>query len=128
MGFAWQDGAFWSYEQLSERLDATEAMSIDLVFCTRYLALPLVAGCGIATIALRFSSGVEAGAFKGEELRVDAALEREAGNVKASTLHGGRAVSAMENTMGADAKPGVASLATSSMKQPSAGQAPRRLI
>ena len=80
-------------------------------------------------IALRFSGGVEAGAHKGEELRVDATLEQEAANIKATTLHGGRAASAMQSTLGgSEAKPGIASLATSSMKQPSAGEAPKRLI
>ena len=130
MGFPWQDGAFWSYERLCERLDARTTTSIDLVFCSRYLALPLVTGCGIAVIALRFSGGVDAGAYRGEQLRVDPALEKEAGNIKPSTLHGGRAASAMRNAMMKDAiaRPGVASLSTSSVKQPSAGTAPKRLI
>lgn len=94
-------------------------------FYLRYLLLPLTCIIGLALIALRFSAGVEAAIIR-IDYRLDPALEREAANIKASSLHGsGRSTAALGGTMaGAPAAPP----APPSAMQVSPGVAPRRII
>lgn len=127
----WLDGGFWSYANLTERIDGGIAAG-RAVFFAQYLLLPAVCLVGIAVAGMRFSAGVELGLIRKEMLRLDPALEREAANVKPGSLHAGRTAAAMKQAVGASQPARDASTAklpaTPSIKQPSPGEAPRRLI
>jgi len=127
----WLDGSFWSYANLTERIDGGIAAS-RAVFFAQYLLLPAVCLVGIAVAGLRFSAGVELGLIRKEMLRLDPALEREAANIKPGSLHAGRMAAAMQQAVGASqpasAGPAAKLPATPSIRQSSPGEAPRRLI
>ena len=127
IGMPWQHGALWSYDALTSHLDtAGHTPPTDLVFYARYLLLPATCLAGVALVGTRFSAGVRAGLLVKEDLRLDPALEREAANVKPGSHHGGRAATAMRQTVtGRAEKPEPTGPAVS---RTSAGEAPRRLI
>jgi hypothetical protein len=141
VGLPWREGALWSYDAMTAAVDARRAegaapaMEDDAVFHARFLILPLACLAGIAFVSMRFHVGVEAGLFVKEDLRLDRQLEQEAGNVKAGSLIGGRASSAMRTTMasGSPLPPAPKIEAppapkTSTVRQLTPGEAPRRLI
>jgi hypothetical protein len=105
IGMPWEGGGLWSYESLVDDLDRNRRaggvaiFGRDLMFFARYLLLPVACSAGITLVATRFATGVAAGAVRKEDLRLDAALEGEAGNVKITTLHGGRAANAMPQSV-----------------------------
>jgi hypothetical protein len=127
----WRDGGFWSYAHLTAQLDAG-ASTKAVIFLAQYLLLPAACLLGIALVGNRFSAGVELGLMRKEMLRLDPALEQEAGNIKPSSLHGGRTAGAMRQAEQAGASEvaaaGSREQRSPSITQPSAGEAPKRLI
>ncbi|MBT8484072.1 MAG: hypothetical protein HKO59_02570 [Phycisphaerales bacterium] len=132
---AWDEGAMWSYAALVARVDAADsdiALGFtgglhELVFIARFLFLPIA--CVVAAIlcGLRFVSGVKAALLQREDLGLDRVLEREAANIKASSLHGGRGAAAMSRLVDPpparpDEKP------RASAKTPPQPAPPQRLI
>jgi hypothetical protein len=86
--------------------------------------LPLACLVGVTMIGLKFSTGVYAGIIPKERMRLDPVLEKEAANIKAASLHAGRAGAAMKAAGVAAAEPAVAAAAPGTT-----GEAPpRRLI
>jgi hypothetical protein len=95
-------------------------------FYLRYLLLPFTCIIGLALLALRFSAGVEAAIVR-TDYRLDPVLEREAANIKASSLHGsGRNNAALGGTITATTSAPAG--APPSATQVSPGVAPRRII
>lgn len=127
----WLDGGFWSYSHLTEQLDGAVETGRIVLFA-QYLLLPFVCLLGIAIAGLRFSAGVELGLMRKEMLRLDPALEREAANIKPASLHAGRTAAAMRQAVGSGSQAGSGQPAprpaTGSIRQPSPGEAPKRLI
>ncbi len=139
LGLPWQDGGLWSYATLTGQVDAAEgAGAMNMVFIAKYLLLPAACIVGISLVGMRFSSGVAAGLARKENLTLDPMLEREAGNIKPSSLHGGRAAAAMQQAVGE--KPQASHVpptgnplpgqppAAPSIGQPAREQPPKRLI
>ena len=54
---------------------------------------------GIGIVCGRFSAGVEAGVMMRENLALDPVLEREAANIKATSLYGSRTAGALQRTV-----------------------------
>ena len=102
IGLPWTEGALWSYASMIAVIDPGVSMQGlgEQMFVLRFLLLPLACVAGIALAAVRFGSGVEESLVPPEDLALDSLLETEAGNIKVSSLHGGRAASAM-NAVGA---------------------------
>jgi hypothetical protein len=114
--------------------DATTAASAAMergtvMFYLRHLLLPITCIIGLACIGMRFSAGVEAAIIR-SDYRLDPMLEREAANIKASSLHGGgRSAAALGGAMGGPAGATAAGPSPSqSATQVSPGIAPRRII
>jgi hypothetical protein len=127
VGLPWAGGAFWTYDGLCAFLDHSDTINgYRAPFFGRYLLLPAVCGLGLAITLVRFGAGVEAGLIGKENLHLDPALEQEAGQVKAGSLHGGRAATAMRQVVMAP-KP-TETEDPPSVRQLSAGQRPKRLI
>ena len=99
MGLPWTDGGLWSYQNLVNQVDHADgegqSLAVSFVPIARHLLLPLVCITGLALVGLRFSDGVRMGLIRKEVLTLDPALEREAGNIRLSSLHGGRGAAAM---------------------------------
>jgi hypothetical protein len=135
IGFPWTQGALTNYTSMTQHVDwqcagAAEAMNA-ATFYARFALLPLVCVAGVAMTGLRFASGVNAGIIPKENLRLDPVLEKEAANMKASSLHGGRAGAALRAAgMNANASSGGNGERRPAMAGAgaSAGEAPRRLI
>ncbi|MDY7107457.1 MAG: hypothetical protein SYC29_02365 [Planctomycetota bacterium] len=127
----WREGGLWSYAHLTAQIDAGVSTNA-VVFLAQYLLLPGACLLGIAIVGLRFGAGVELGLMRKEMLRLDPALEQEAGNIRPSSLHGGRTAGAMRRAV--KSGPPTASGQASSedddapIGQPSPGKPPRRLI
>lgn len=126
LGLPWQEGALASYGQMTQQVDLLIGDSLDNwgtpTFYCRFAVLPLACVVGVTMIGLKFATGVHAGIIQKESMRLDPALEREAANVKPSSLHGGRATAAMNMLASADRQPVAAAAA------PSGEAPPRRLI
>jgi len=99
--------------------------SVGMTFYARFGLLPLACLIGAAMIGLRFCAGVESALPKKEDMRLDPTLEREAGNIKPTSLHGARTGGAFQ---AAPPPTGAASPHPAGMSQLSAGVAPKRLI
>jgi len=141
LGMAQSGGAFWSYEQVTARIDAAGEPSLEeihgdsqMVAIARHLLLPLAAVCAIAMVGLRFDAGVESGLMRKEDLTLDPTLESEAGNIKPGSLHAGRTAAAMQ-ALGSGVPFAVGSKAVAapadgppSIRQVSPGSAPKRMI
>jgi len=132
----WQHGGLTNYDHMIGMVDQvnvptdqqasqTEPAMSSLVFFSRLGLLPAACIVGITLVGLRFCSGIEAGIAR-EDMRLDPALEREAGNISPSSLHAGRSSSALGQTLRS-------TQSTSEQKMPSAsavsaGETPKRLI
>jgi hypothetical protein len=138
LGLPWRDGALWSYDALTAHVDMLDnvvekdKVQASIMFYARYLLLPLASVVGILLVGTRFSAGVEMGLEVAENLRLDPQLEQEAGNVQPGSLHGGRTAAAMRQI--SDSMPGGGDggydqrTGGPSVRQPSPGDAPKRLI
>jgi hypothetical protein len=118
------------------------------MFYARFALLPLACLFGVGMIGFRFSLGVTSGIIAKEDTRLDPLLEREAANMKATSLIGGRTAAALRNVAPSPAAPVVAPLNAPPLPAPSAtvvtaagtgeikpgmlqavaGEAPKRLI
>ncbi|MHC5022754.1 MAG: hypothetical protein ACYTGG_02420 [Planctomycetota bacterium] len=133
----WRDGAFYDYTTLMSKLDAQDHGEVlGFSFFARHLLLP--GACIIGTILLtwRFNAGIEPVIERREWL--DPELEREAGNIKITSLHGGRAAGAFQKSVQEDDdEADEARMAAAAAAQPasiptaramSPGVAPKRII
>jgi hypothetical protein len=136
VGLPWKEGALTTYHTMTQQVDFTQVQSADAwggpTFYARFAFMPLACIAGIAMVGLRFSSGVNAGIIPKENFRLDPALEKEAANIKPTSLHGGRAAAAMRVANAANStaerKPVMAAAGVAATSTTSAGEAPRRLI
>ncbi|MHC5113986.1 MAG: hypothetical protein ACYTGP_06110 [Planctomycetota bacterium] len=132
IGLPWDDGALWEYSALCAAVDGVGgapgvldgATSGKLTFFAQFLLLPIVCIASLLLTATMFSSGVEAGLMRREALGLDETLELEAGNVKPSSLHGGRAAAALAHSASVSQSSG----SHATVKQLSPGSEPKRLI
>jgi len=130
LGMPWQEGALLSYSQMTQQVDLVIGESLDAwgtpTFYCRFAVLPLACLVGITMIGMKFSTGVHAGIIQKEKMRLDPVLEKEAANIKAASLHAGRAGAAMKAAgVAAAAEPVVAApVAAAAGNEPP----PRRLI
>ncbi len=117
------EGLFLPYSSLATAADGFASGEMGaIVFFARHLLLPLVALMTVVLCAMRFRDGVENGMFSREIAEADAALEREASNVSATSLRGaGRAASALGRVARDDDD-------LPSATKVSPGEMPRRLI
>lgn len=130
VGLPWRDGALFTYDTLISQIETATTKGVpdfSMTFYARFAMLPLACVIGAGMIGLRFCAGIEAALPKKEDMRLDPALEREAGNITPTSLHGGRTASALR---AAAAAPTVTAAAAhpAGMTVPSAGVAPKRLI
>jgi hypothetical protein len=128
VGLPWNEGALASYSYMTGEVDrvmteGSESWGNASFYC-RFALLPLACVVGVTMIGLRFGAGVHAGIMPKEDMRLDPVLEKEAGNIKASSLHAGRAGAALRAASAAIAekKP------IPAINQVTAGDAPKRLI
>lgn len=133
LGLPWHDGALMPYEHMTRQVDLVMGAGMNswggLTFYARFAVLPLACLVGVIMVGLRFSFGVSAGILPKEDMRLDPALEREAGNITPGSLHAGRAGAALKAASAAtvaERKPVAASSASAT--QLSVGDAPKRLI
>jgi hypothetical protein len=123
----WRQGAITSYDLMIEHVEAMGGIEAegDVVFYARFLLLPGACLIGTVLVALRFGAGVEAALLPRESFRLDPVLEREAANVKPTSLMGGRAAGALAGVLNnAKTEPKPMPAAT----QVAAGELPKRLI
>lgn len=141
LGLPWEQGALTTYAMMTQQVDLSLAGSQEAwgsaTFYARFALLPLVCVCGLAMIGLRFCVGVGSGIIPKESLRLDPVLEKEAANIKVSSLHGGRAAGALraagvnaapERKPMATAAPATAGAGNGVAVATSASEAPKRLI
>lgn len=137
----WEGGALGSYGQMMTAVDQMEGRSApvtaegaaqaaqpsSLVFYGRFLLLPATCIVGLAMVGLRFCTGVEAAVLQRESMKLDPALEREAANIKPSSLHsGGRSASILSRTVTSSPSASPSSGSGSSYSPPSEEPAHRR--
>lgn len=145
VGLPWNHGGLVPYEYMTPQVDVQMVPGKwgSPIFHARFMLLPLACVFGVGMIGFRFSLGVVSGIIPREDMRLDPALEREAGNLKVTSLIGGRTSAALRNVspvapLTAPAAPivpavtavttGGASEIKPGMLQANAGDAPRRLI
>jgi hypothetical protein len=141
LGLPWEYGGLVPYEHMTQHVDVqmVEGQWGSMTFHARFALLPLACLAGIGLVGLRFSNGVVAGIIPKEDLRIDPTLEREAGNIKVSSLHGGRSAAALRTVapppVVAPHVPAVTAVTANGasevkpgMLQAVAGEAPKRLI
>lgn len=135
----WREGALWSYNYMTHHVDAniTDTGWGSGTFYARFAAMPLACIVGLGIVGFQFSAGVETGIVR-EDHRLDPMLEREAANIRPTSLHGGRtaaAIRAMGGSSSAAPAPRVASSVTPvgsapepAIGQPAPGEGLKRLI
>ena len=129
IGLPWPDGALTSYATLTTALDQPESAATPLPAYIQFLLLPLTAIVGVLIVAVRFTSGVEASLPSRESMRLDPNLEREASNMSPTSLHGGRAGSVLQSTLGQfDGKLDDQAENGPTAREVSRGETPKRLI
>jgi hypothetical protein len=135
LGLPWREGALYSYSRMTAEVDAVHAIAqgwAGPTFYARFAGLPLACVVGMTLVGLQYSAGVAAVLPQKEDMRLDPVLEKEAGNISPTSLHGGRSAGALRAATapvaGAAAGANGAVLHPAGMTQPSAGVAPRRLI
>lgn len=131
VGLPWREGALFSYNTLTSQLEAATtkgATDFSMTFYARFAMLPFACLIGVGMIGLRFCAGIDAALPKKEDMRLDPALEREAGNITPTSLHGGRAGAALRAAAPLQPTASASSPHPAGMTVPSAGVAPKRLI
>ncbi|HWB19069.1 MAG TPA: hypothetical protein VG711_02125 [Phycisphaerales bacterium] len=133
LGLPWQDGALSSYQTIIQPINAATANSSDgaanfsdfsILVYARFLALPIACIVGVGLIALRFHDGVAAAILPNDSVRLDPTLEREAGNLKVSSLHGGRSAVALRTLTAAQTAAPVTPVQTPAPAPAPAAQVP----
>lgn len=128
-GLAWEEGTLATYERLATVVEGTRENGFTLRFWTQFLALPAISVLAFIFIGFRFSAALEAVILKSGLEDVDPEIEKEASNVKASSLHGtGRTAGALKQAMKKTAAKKGAGKKSGRMTELSAGDMPRRLI
>lgn len=131
LGLPWDEGALATYGHITTNVDNVLGPQGDgwggPTFYARFVLLPLACVMGVILVGFRFNYGVEAGIPPKESMRLDPVLEREAANMKATSLYGSRTASAMRTLVNKPAEPADSKSNSTSMKT-SAGEMPRRLI
>jgi hypothetical protein len=143
LGLAWEEGALASYATIIEGVESQSVASLAV-----HLMLPATCIVALALVGLKFSDATEAALLMPEH-HFDQTLEKEASNVKAGSLIGGRGAAALSIALKQDGTPkSAAALAVPSAKhatkpagtprvdddglprigQVTSGEAPRRLI
>lgn len=126
VGLPWKQGALSTYAYMTGEVEREvgEGGWGSIAFHCRFALLPLAGVVGITMVGMRFGWGVRAGIIPKEDHRLDPVLEREAGNMKATSLHGARAGAALRAAGAAmsEKKP------IPAINQVTAGEAPKRLI
>lgn len=104
LSLPWQEGALSSYSLMMAEVEAARAEGFSLAFYVRFLLLPAASLVGFILVGFRFGSAVEAVLLKSESMGLDPALEREAANISATSLHGdaGRMSGALTHALHAD--------------------------
>ncbi len=135
LGLPWQDGALSTYPHLIQAVEsATHSAvgeSFDLPYYARFLLLPGLCLIGFVLLGFRFSGALEGVLPVKQTEALDPALEREASNITASSLHGaGRFSGALGRVVGsAEAKqPPPAKEPMPTATRLSVGEAPKRLL
>jgi len=134
LGLPWQDGALSTYRHMIQEVEIARyrnvGSSFGLPYYARFLLLPGLSLLGFVLLGFRFSGALEGvlPVKAGEAL--DPALEREASNITASSLHStGRSAGALGRTVVAEAKqPPPAKRPMPAATQVSVGTAPKRLL
>ncbi len=122
-GMAWQQGTITDYTGMVLEVDAGRANGFTAAFYARFLLLPAVSAVGFVIVGFQFSTAVAAVLLKRDGL--DPALEAEATNIAATSLHGtGRTAGALSAALQADKQKKRAP----SMSRMSPGEMPKRLI
>jgi hypothetical protein len=139
-GLPWNYGGLVPYEYMTQEVDRqmVDGRWGDATFHARFSGLPLFCLIGVGFVGFRYAHGVSAGILPKEDIRLDPALEKEAGNIKPGSLIGGRTAAALRNVSSGPAAPhtpavtavttGGAAEVRPGMLQPTAGEAPKRLI
>ena len=120
-GLAWGEGTLASYERMTSVIELVRENGLTLRFWTQFLMLPAVSVILFAIVGLRFSAALEAVILRSGLEDVDPEIEREASNIRASSLHGtGRTAGALKQAMKKSQREKKAKV--------KAGEIPRRLI
>ncbi len=128
-GLAWEEGTLATYERLATVVEGTRENGFTLRFWTQFLALPAISVLAFIFIGFRFSAALEAVILKSGLEDVDPEIEKEASNVKASSLHGtGRTAGALKQAMKKTSAKKGSGKKSGRMTELSAGDMPRRLI
>jgi hypothetical protein len=139
-GLPWAYGGLVPYEYMTQNVDRqmVDGRWGDATFHARFSGLPLFCLIGVGFVGFRFSNGVAGGILPKEDIRLDPTLEKEAANIKPGSLIGGRAASALRTVQPAAAAPHTPAVTAVTpagaaevrpgMLQPTAGDAPKRLI
>jgi hypothetical protein len=134
VGMPWREGALYAYSSMTTLVDqaADKHTALGMTYYARFGLLPLACLIGAGMVGLRFCAGIEAGLPRKEDMRLDPTLEREAGNISPTSLHGGRTGAALRAAAAAAANPTPSASASqphpAGMTQPTAGVVPKRLI
>lgn len=129
MELPWREGAFSSYVYMTEQIDLardkTEGVGFTITFYARFLIYPAACVVMAVMVGMRFGAGTEAARLP-EEQKLDPELEKEAGGIQVSSLHGGRSAGALGRVVG-DPKPSTKK-SMPSARTVSPGTAPKRII
>jgi hypothetical protein len=143
LSLPWESGALTSYEHMTSKVDqlheqrrqriagvqpAADRPAVSTIeFHTRFGLLPISCIVGVALVGIRFCSSLEGAVVRDEPMRLDPVLEREAANIKPTSLHAGRSGSVLSRTMSGATDP-EADRPMPSARGVSPGESPRRLI
>ncbi len=129
MELPWREGAFSSYEYMTGQIDLArdkaEGVRFTITFDARFLIYPAACVVMAVLVGMRFGAGTEAARLP-DEHRLDPELEKEAGGIQVSSLHGGRSAGALGRVVeGSESGP---KKPMPSARRVSPGTAPKRII
>ncbi|MHC4108904.1 MAG: hypothetical protein ACYSTY_12550 [Planctomycetota bacterium] len=131
MDLPWREGAFSSYFYMTEQIelahDKTEGVGFTIAFYVRFLVYPAACVLMAVMVGMRFGAGTEAARLP-DEHKLDPELEKEAGGIQVSSLHGGRSAGALSRVVGGSKPGSKAQKSMPSARRVSPGAAPKRLI
>ena len=135
LGLPWQDGALSTYRHMIQEVEVARFRNVGsgfgLQYYARFLLLPGLCLLGFMLLGFRFSGALEGVLPVKANEALDPALEQEASNIAASSLHsGGRSAGALGRTVGPAGaeQPAPARQPMPAATQVSVGEAPKRLI
>ena len=136
LGMPWQDGALSTYRHMIQEVEIARYRNVGsgfgLQYYARFLLLPGLCLLGFVLLGFRFSGALEGVLPVKANEAIDPALEQEASNIAASSLHSaGRSAGALGRTV----VPVEAEQPSPARRQPmpaatqvSVGEAPKRLL